>query len=166
MRIKRFLESVGGGWREVGQEEMERVIVWHKVDDITDREIEKVINTLISLDRISGKLFEYIHNDIGQLTLPCFNSSPSRMVKYSMFGEGAQDSYNSGPDNRRNNFLVKFDKLPGGVKKYMDIFKSEDDMFFVMLVNEDPTLRFFVCDQLDGLLSLLREVTVWALANP
>jgi hypothetical protein len=156
-----------GQWREVDNKGLSRTLTSHRVDDITDMEVDKVINTLCGLDKISGDLYENLYSNLGQLTLSMFDSSDFRMVAFSRFGGGSHGSYKPGRDNRRNNLLVKCRKLgPSGVKKYLDIFKSEDDMFFVKFVNEylsvdvldEFPVRFFVCDQLDGLLSLLKDM--------
>jgi len=161
-----------GKWRQVDNKGLERAITSHRVDDITDREVDKVINTLCGLGKISGDLHENLYSNLDQMTLSMFDSSDFRMVAFGRFGGGGHASYKPGRDNRRNNLLVKFGKLgPGGVKRYLDIFKSEDDMFFVKGLNigtpgsdpswdvyEETPVRFFVCDQLDGLLSLLEDM--------
>ena len=163
-----------GQWWQVDNKGLERAITSHRVDDITDREVDKVINTLCGLGKISGDLHENLYSNLDQMTLSMFDSSDFRMVAFGRFGGGGHASYKPGRDNRRNNLLVKCGKLrPVGVKRYLDIFKSEDDIFFVKIqglnfgspgsdpswdVYEETPVRFFVCDQLDGLLSLLEDM--------
>jgi hypothetical protein len=148
MRIKRFLESVGGGWREVNLDELEKTMSGHRVDDITDGEVEK-IKEKVAGGGVKVGVYPYLYYNVEQLKPSSFGS-----YDYSMVGR----------QGRRNNLRITWDNEGS---KSIDIFKSEDDMFFVRMdtfyYKSDGRVsmswtKLFVCDQVDGLLSMLKDM--------
>lgn len=125
---------------------LEKAITGHKVDDITDKEAEKIITCGGEVN-----VSEFFYYNLKRLSSESFGSDGFRMVNFDW---GNHDIDGQSGDNRRNNLYIEWYKKG----RIADIFKSEDDMFFVKLEDKISPVRFFVCDQVDGLLSMLKEM--------
>jgi len=161
--LELYSESAGQLWRQVNKGEMATRITGQVVDTFTGAEVQRVITLCMSLVRV-GTVSEY-NMHVDQLGIQVFHNTATKLRVHPL---GPFDErYASKLPVPANNLLITstppgseglFDKY----KAYtLDIFKSAEDWLFVgkFPYNEDfQDEKWFVCDGLTGLLSMLREV--------
>ena len=147
IHIKSFMESAGLLWRQVTEEEMERKMRGKVIDTITKGEIHKVINLL----KESGRAIEIVEFQINAKTLEIdiFNEEVTKTLRrHWLQSDTKKVSYTR---IATNNLLIKSNTA--AVRQYFEIFKCDDDYFWVESSDDDH----FICDGIQGLLSMLAD---------
>jgi hypothetical protein len=160
--LKPFMESAGSMWRQVDRAEMERKMRGKVIDTITKAEIQKVIDLLKETGR-NIDLIEY-KMDAKNLDINLFG----KPVKTPLVGARFQvlrrhyDKLNKKigfvvpqlvehPRMATNNLYIVDYSIP------IEIFKCEDDYFWVSKSSQNTNRQDFICDGIQGLLSMLAD---------
>jgi len=168
IHLKPFMESTGSMWRQVGEPEMAAKLRG-QFDDFTKEEVRAVIGLAMDYPKMlraeSGntdldydmKVMEY-KVPMQSLRVLKFGAAVpnARVLRVNRF-EKYPEVYH--PRVPANNVMIRqlnrtsFD---------IDIYKSADDWFWVGLETRKtvygvPKLEYFICDQLPGLLSMLKD---------
>jgi hypothetical protein len=117
------------------------------IDTITKGEIQKVINLL----KESGRAIEIVEFQINAKTLEIdiFDEEEADKLRHHWLqSDKKKVSY---PRITTNNLLIKSDTA--AVRKYFEIFKCDDDYFWVESSDDDH----FICDGIQGLLSMMAD---------
>ncbi len=141
------MESAGLLWRQVTEEEMERKMRGKVIDTITKGEIQKVINLL----KESGRAIEIVEFQINAKTLEIdiFDEEEADKLRHHWLqSDKKKVSY---PRIATNNLLIK--SVTPAVRQYFEIFKCDDDYFWVESSDDDH----FICDGIQGLLSMMAD---------
>ncbi len=149
------MESAGSMWRQVDRAEMERKMRGKVIDTITKAEIQKVIDLLKETGR-NIDLIEY-KMDAKNLDINLFG----KPVKTPLVGARFQvlrrhyDKLNKKlvehPRMTTNNLYIVDYSIP------IEIFKCEDDYFWVSKSSQNTNRQDFICDGIQGLLSMLAD---------
>ncbi len=141
------MESTGSIWQQVTKEEMERKMRGKVIDTITKAEVQKVIDLLKESDR-----------DID--LIEC--KMDAKTLDVNLFGKFAKTLRNhydklnkkrfEHPRMATNNLYITSFGLPN-----IEIFKCEDDYFWVSKSSQTTNRQDFICDGIQGLLSMLAD---------
>ena len=163
IHLKSYNESAGQLWRQVTRAEMSTRMGGQVVDTFTEAEVLRITTLCRSL----GKVDHVAEHEI-----------PAKVLNYQVFRYIAKELtvHPLGQYDRRsapevivpaNNLLISLsdpniDGLLDHHKAYIfDIFKSAEDWFFVSktpYLEDFQDQKWYVCDGLSGLLSMLEEV--------
>jgi len=166
-RIKRFNESAGQGWEEIGYGELSRRIDDIAKDDFTDGEVSKVIGVvaLWTEEEKVPKPLRHLpkHKQAGLSWYVTEIRMDYGVLRRYILTSGEVTEEGQLSDEATDTNVLQITR-PGLL---INMVKSVDDWFYVrVLYNKQTTPRFispadeqvelgFVCDQFDSLIKLL-----------
>jgi hypothetical protein len=156
IHLRRYDESSGQPWRQVGRDEMRRLMDGKEADTFTKADVQEVVAFLNSTGR-KGMLTEYdtpfktrLRNRKKLIDLFI---QPARELRGHSFGLRAEPEVIH-PRVPADSVYINF------FNEYINplhIFKSTDDYYYGLMENRRLGTDYFVCDGISGLLSMLDQ---------
>jgi len=157
--LNTYLESASSqGWRRVDTDGMIAAMRGKSLGDFTEGEVAAVVRAIhkaCTRASIGVEFYEYRQDETERLALTIFNIGANMLCRTKVDPSVAPEqliimmSQNRQVPDMANNLYIKYK-----YQRYIDIFRCEDDWFYVMYVN-DGLITHYVCDQLPGLLDLI-----------
>jgi len=174
--IRTYNEAAGSpGYRRVDQAEMEKRMTRDPYDLFDTGEVDGILDKAIECGW-SGELVEYLSEPT--LGIQGFYEE-GEVVRTIELSPGAEwDIIEEAPpleavedSEGGNNLWISFGEEIPSESKAIDIFKSEDDYFFVIGTSffsgdDYYTLHHYVCDGMDGLFALMESLPVDNFGRP